>query len=486
MLVQSQHYPRVQIPSLEDIQAEIRRRSIIDDPVLWAKEKLDTHLWSKQREILRAITKFPRVSVRSCHASGKSRLAATAVLYWLNKYPGKKSFVITTASRGAQVKAVLWREIGHLFHMSGIRGKCLTTEIKCNWDGKDHLVAFGRKPADLDDTAFQGLHAEHVLIVIDEASGVPKLIWDAAESIVSGGDGAILAIGNPTKAGTDFHKTFRKKSGYHNFHISAAMTPNFTDEEVPAIVRKVLVQKDWVKRMKVKWGVDSPVYGARVDGNFPESNEFGFYSDASIEIAQEANLDPDHRLPIIGVDVGKGGDPTVFGLRLGPWFRIIEVSYDPDTRKIGKRIVQLIDKYTEKYGVKAHAVIDSVGVGEKAFQIANLHRPSQAHPCDFGGKAHDIENYHNRKAELYDAVRERLTEGTLDIDPDDEDLYDEMTVIDALTDVAGRIKVKDKDQVRRELGRSTDRLDTLTLTFGKEDTYGMPISIGSRSDVKYN
>lgn len=325
-----------------------------------------------------------------------------------------------------------------------------------------------------------------MLIVIDEASGVPKLIWDAAESIISGGHGAILAIGNPTKAGTDFHKTFRKRSGYVNFHISAEMTPNFTNEEVPDIVRKVLVQEDWVKRMAIKWGVDSPVYGARVGGNFPETNEFGFYSDASIELAQESNHEPDIRLPIIGVDVGKGGDPTVFGLRLGPWFRIIEVSYDPNTRKIGKRIVQLIDKYSEKTGNQCHAVVDSVGVGEKAFQIAHLSRPSQVHPCDFGGKAHNIENYHNRKAELYDAARDRLVEGSLDIDPDDEDLYDEMTVIDALTDAAGRVKVKDKDQVRRELGRSTDRLDTLVLTFGKEDTYGAPISIGSRSDVKYN
>jgi hypothetical protein len=36
----------------------------------------------------------------------------------------------------------------------------------------NELVAFGRKPADHDQAAFQGIHALNPLIVIDEACGV--------------------------------------------------------------------------------------------------------------------------------------------------------------------------------------------------------------------------------------------------------------------------------------------------------------------------
>src|ERR1700682_3500855 len=73
----------------------------------------------------------------------------------------------------------------------------------------------------------QGYHARHVMIVIDEASGIdPKLI-PALEGISASGDVRWLVLGTPTRA-SGFHyethsprnKTFKK------FAISAFDTPN--------------------------------------------------------------------------------------------------------------------------------------------------------------------------------------------------------------------------------------------------------------------
>jgi hypothetical protein len=46
-------------------------------------------------------------------------------------------------------------------------------------------VAYGRKPADYDPAAFQGIHARYVLVIIDEADGVPKSIFDAVDALAT-------------------------------------------------------------------------------------------------------------------------------------------------------------------------------------------------------------------------------------------------------------------------------------------------------------
>lgn len=59
--------------------------------------------------------------------------------------------------------------------------------------GKE-LVALGRK--DTDQAALQGIHALNPIIVIDEACGVPKSIFDAVDSLATNANTRVLAIGN--------------------------------------------------------------------------------------------------------------------------------------------------------------------------------------------------------------------------------------------------------------------------------------------------
>src|SRR5215212_7737427 len=60
--------------------------------------------------------------------------------------------------------------------------------------GGKELVAFGRKPADHDQSAFQGIHALNPLILVDEACGVPKSIFDAVDALATNSDAPVLAI----------------------------------------------------------------------------------------------------------------------------------------------------------------------------------------------------------------------------------------------------------------------------------------------------
>src|SRR5690606_15213805 len=86
-----------------------QRARYLDDPVLWAKERVGVHLWSKQREMLEAVRDNRRVAVHSCHNVGKTFTAALCTAWWLDTHPPGTAFVVTTAPTGPQVKALLWR-----------------------------------------------------------------------------------------------------------------------------------------------------------------------------------------------------------------------------------------------------------------------------------------------------------------------------------------------------------------------------------------
>ena len=79
------------------------------NPVMWIENVLGVRLWSKQKEIVRAVRDEPRVAVRAGHNVGKSFVAACLALWFL--YSFRPSKVVTTAPTWRQVREILWREI---------------------------------------------------------------------------------------------------------------------------------------------------------------------------------------------------------------------------------------------------------------------------------------------------------------------------------------------------------------------------------------
>src|SRR5690606_2827685 len=106
---------------------------------------------------------------------GKTKVAAWIALWFL--YTHLNSKVITTAPTWHQVENLLWREI-HAAHANSrisLGGKVLQTQIEL---GKQWF-ALGLSTDKPE--RFQGFHAEDILLIVDEASGVDQQIFDAAE-----------------------------------------------------------------------------------------------------------------------------------------------------------------------------------------------------------------------------------------------------------------------------------------------------------------
>jgi hypothetical protein len=139
-------------------------------------------MWSRQREIAQSVHDNRYTAVKSCHGTGKSFTAARICAWWLSTHAPGEAFVVTTAPTYKQVHAVLWREIGRAHRLADLPGR-ITLEDE--WYIGQELVGFGRKPADYDPSAFQGIHARYVLVIVDEAGGVPANIFNAVDSLAT-------------------------------------------------------------------------------------------------------------------------------------------------------------------------------------------------------------------------------------------------------------------------------------------------------------
>ena len=85
----------------------------------------------------------------------------------------------------------------------------------------------------------------------------------------------------------------------------------------------------------------------------------------------------------------------------------------------------------------------------------------------FGEKALNEERYFNRRAEMWDEVRQWLASKPAVQLPADEELLDDLTSVNKKYDRRGRLQLEEKDEVKKRLGRSPDRGDALALTFAE-------------------
>ncbi|MER6813578.1 hypothetical protein ABT299_30285 [Spirillospora sp. NPDC000708] len=186
-------------------------------------------------------------------------------------HPPGEAFIVSTAPTYAQVHAILWEEIRKAAKNpkgDPLPGRVLQSDEWKLDDGT--LVGWGRKPADNDQHGVQGIHRKYVLVILDEACGIPEKLWTAVEAITTTDTCRILAIGNPGDPNTEFGNVCKPGSGWIVIRISGFDTPNFTGEEVPDAVSALMLSPEWVEDKRLRWGETSPRYVAKCLGEFPE------------------------------------------------------------------------------------------------------------------------------------------------------------------------------------------------------------------------
>ena len=219
------------------------------DPVGFLRDVLAFEAWSKQREIAESVRDFKRTAVRSAHGVGKTSIAARTILWFLAAFPYSK--VISTAPTFSQLREQLWREVAVAYRRAeGFFDGALTDtrlELAPDW------FAIGLS-TDRPER-FAGHHAEHLLLVVDEASGVDEAIFEAAEGFLTSEGARVLLIGNPTAMSGTFHRAFHaERALWNTIAVSAFDTPVFTGEAVPDEVLRRLPSREWVETATTRWG----------------------------------------------------------------------------------------------------------------------------------------------------------------------------------------------------------------------------------------
>jgi hypothetical protein len=440
----------------------------VGDPVDWIEDRLGAVTWSRQQDIARSVRKQPRVAVQASHSVGKSWLAARIAAWWIDSHPIGDAFVLSTAPSQAQVDAILWRELRRAHAAADLPGR-LTAGAHPRWLIGDELVALGRKSADManaDEAAasLQGIHARYLLLLIDEAAGVPPWVWDAFDSMATNEHARILAIGNPTDPESRFAQVCAPGSGWHVEEVSAFDTPAFTGEEVPADLAEQLVSAAWVERMRKQWGEGSARWTARVLGQFPDEADDTLISRRLIKAAQERSLplDTPGSPGAFGCDIARaGGDETVAYLNRGGVVRLVHRSQGHELMRTTGAIMNLL---RDAAAPGWPAIVDAIGIG------AGVHdrlREQGARVFGFvsSHKARRADRFVNRRAEVFWDLREAMREGLIDLDPADEELASQLGAIRFHEDSRGRIQIERKAQMKARGVSSPDRADALAMTF---------------------
>lgn len=460
--------------AISQTDASVTLDRALQDPEWWVRTVLGHNPWHKQIEIFESVRDNMTTAVKSCHGAGKSFSAADVALWYL--YTHRPSIVLTTAPTDRQVKGILWKEIRKSYQRAvyPLGGDMLTQELKLDAD----WFAWGFTAPDYDPDRFQGFHEIHILVVVDEASGVSEEIFEGIDGVLTSEHARLLMIGNPTNPAGRFAKTFRSP-GVSKISISAFDTPNFTEFGITEqdIIQKTweekitgelpapyLVTPRWVADRLRDWGETSPLYLSRIKAQFPSQGEDTLIPLHLIEAAVERTLQPGTPSEL-GVDVARfGADETVIMHRHGAVARILKTLPKCDTMELTGYVVQAI-RDTAATGAK----IDAVGIGAGVYdRLIELQQP--AREMQSGAAATDTERYANARAEWWWGLRTRFEEGDIDIE-NDEILCSQLSTIRYKINSRGQILIESKEDMKKRGLPSPDRADTLMLLFAGSDDW---------------
>ncbi len=437
----------------------------LTDPVWFAQHVLGVDPWEKQQDILRAIWSSREVNVQSCNGSGKSYIAAVAAVTFLALNPGSK--VVTTAPTQRQVEEVLWREINRVWGAAKIPlgGKMINT----SWNLAEDWFAIGIA-SDKPD-AYQGFHADKLLVIIDEACGVEESVWAALEGNMSSPNAKRLTIGNPTDSTTRFFRECNRRApNVRNFVISAFDTPNVRSGKnlIPG-----LVTVEWVEEARRRYGEGSPFWNARVLGEFDETGENSLISRSDLDAACQRFASTSRGLPVVlGVDVARfGTDESALYLRSGKVVEKILVKQGMDLMETTGNIIAAARTYNP-----STINIDVVGVGagvhDRVFEIqgseAKLNFSLGA--VNVGAASSDQEKFLNLRAEIFWNLKESFREGVIAIDPDDTELVEQLLSLRYKFSSRGQIQIEKKEEAKKRGVESPDRADAVALAMYQDPT----------------
>lgn len=458
-----------------------------EDPVGFLVEVLRDTPWTKQVEIAEAVRDAPRVTVPSCNSAGKDHLAARLALWWVY---ARNGFVLITGPTDRQVKHIVMGHVHAAFAAAAdLPGELYEMALRVGRTKQRGLLAFTSTAGDV--SKLSGFHAPRLLVIVTEAQGVEAAVYEGVYACAAGDDSRILLLGNPLEPTGKFYEACSSPR-WRRVRISAFDHPNLREQ------RNVIpggITQAGVDQFAAEYGVDSPIYKARVLGEFSTSLSAGLverpWLDAAAERFRAGTMLVDAWRDghwQAGLDVARfGRDLTALAVRQGPvlhgvcaWGKLdLIATCDRVPRELTappfrlRRAKRLTDA-EERIGVPVELrppdgpfklVVDEVGVG--AGVVDELVRRQWPIVPFNGGRTPPQgpdSRFANWRASSFWDLRQ-LLELNLIAMPFRAQLVEELVQTRYLELPSGKLAIEPKADLQARIGRSPDEADAVCMAY---------------------
>lgn len=431
-----------------------------DEPVLFVKNVLGAEPLPWQCEFLTHVANGQRrISVRAGHGTGKST-ACSWLLIWhmFTRMPQK---AVVTAPTAGQLYDALFSELKHWCNRlpEPLRDsiEIFTDRIVQKGAPESSFISARTSSAERPE-ALAGIHSEHVLLVVDEASAIPEAVFESAAGSMSGHSATTVLIGNPTRNTGLFFRTHHQLRGdWKTMHVSCLDNP--------------LVSTDFVEQIKATYGETSNAFRVRVLGEFALRDDDSLIPAEIVDAAQTRDIAVSQNEDLVyGVDVARfGSDRTVIFKRRGN----VAIGYKFWS---GEDLMGTVGRIVHEANIDhpAEICVDSIGLGggvadrlrELGFNVRDVNVSESVALNQQAARLRD---------ELWISVKDWLETRAVKI-PKDDDLRAELIGPTYTFTSNGKIKVEGKSEMKRRGMRSPDIADALCLTFA-----GQAAVVGGRA-----
>ena len=428
-----------------------------DNAVLFVREVLGADPDEWQEQVLKWVDDGERrISIRSGHGVGKSTIAAWLLLHRILCKFQQKSVV--TAPTSAQLFDALFAELKRwiLKLPEPLQGLVDVKQDRVVLkDFPDESFISARTSRAEQPEALQGVHSKWVLLIADEASGIPEQVFEAASGSMSGHTATTLLLGNPTRGSGFFYQT----------HTTLAH--NWKTLRVSCHDSK-RVSEEYIKEMAERYGEDSNAYRVRVLGEFPKTDDNTVIGLELVESAISRDVQGNPLAPVIwGVDVARfGSDKSALAKRKG------NILLEPVQTWKGLDLMQTTGVIKAEWDAlgsierPAEILVDSIGLGGGVVdRLRELGLPARG--INVSESPAMGQTYLNLRAELWFRCRQWLTARDCRL-PKDESLLAGLVTPAYKFSSNGKLQIESKDDIKRRGLPSPDAADAFVLTFASE------------------